>query len=294
MTTPHDPDELASALLDGLLSDDEAAAARRDPAVVARLAELAAVRQAVGTPPPPPDPASRERSLAAALAAFDAADGGETDDPAAAVAPMTRTRAARSADTSWRASDPGRRGRWLTAAAVILVVVGLGFLARDLGSDGDSDDSAGSAVEETSNEAGSAASGDSSEGEDTGGGQAEEASEAVDLGDVGSPDALADRARASLPEDSDGAEAEESGDDAPAEADQGSAVDEDFARACEPGGDPANGGAFAPVAGTVVLQGRATLDGQPVDVWVVDVGGAQRLVAVAADCTVVVDQPLEN
>jgi hypothetical protein len=291
MTTPRDPDELASALLDGLLSDDEAAAARRDPAVVARLVELAAVREAVGTPPPPPDPASRERSLAAALAAFDAADGGdETGDPAA-VAPMTRTRAARSADTSWRASDPGRRGRWLTAAAVILVVVGLGFLARDLGSDGDSESAETlSAGDESSTEAGTPGSAEVEEGAGTGG-QAEEAAEPVDLGDVGSPDALADRARAWLREESDGAETELSGDDAP--ADQGAAVDEEFARACESGADP-NEGALAPVAGTVVLEGRATLDGRSVDVWVVDVGGAQRLVAVAADCTVVVDQPLEN
>jgi hypothetical protein len=176
---------------------------------------------------------------------------------------------------------------------VLLVVVGLGFLARDWGSDGDGDQSsAGSAAEETSRGAGSADSEESSEGEDAGDGQAEEALGAVDLGDVESPDALADRARASLPEESDGAEREQSGDDAPAAADQGSAVDEGLARACEPGADPADGGAFAPLAGTVVLQGRATLDGQPVDVWVIDVEGAQRLVALAADCTVVVDQPL--
>ena len=38
MTAPRDPDDLASALLDGRLTDDEAAAARRDPAVAARLA----------------------------------------------------------------------------------------------------------------------------------------------------------------------------------------------------------------------------------------------------------------
>ncbi|MGH6693611.1 MAG: hypothetical protein ACREF4_23330, partial [Gammaproteobacteria bacterium] len=47
MTAPRDPDDLASALLDGLLTDDEAASARRDPAVAARLAELAAVREVV-------------------------------------------------------------------------------------------------------------------------------------------------------------------------------------------------------------------------------------------------------
>jgi hypothetical protein len=43
-----------------------------------------------------------------------------------------------------------------------------------------------------------------------------------------------------------------------------------------------------------VLQGRATVDGEPVDVWVLDADGEERLVAVDASCAVVVDQPLRN
>jgi len=298
MTTPRDPDALASALLDGLLAADEAAAVRRDPAVVARLAELAAVREAVGTPPPPPSPVARERSLAAALAAFDEAGEAHESDEASepgttSVAPMPPARAARHGsrrtDTAWRAPDQGRRGRWLTAAAVMLAVVGLGFLARDWGSDGDDaeDTAATASADDSSNEgggsgddareteAGDAAGGE--EGADTGD-QAHPALELIDLGDVGSPEALADRARSAVADRS-----------ADADLNASDGGGDLFTAACRDGSVP---GVPAPAAGTVVLQARATLDGQPVDVMVLDADGAQRLVAVDADCTLVVDQPL--
>jgi len=124
MTTPRDTDDLASALLDGLLTDDEAAAARRDPAVAARLAALAAVREEVGRPPARPDPVARERGLAAALAAFDAGDVADerravTESVGAAVSPRGRGRtglqpATSRTGTPWRAHGSARR-RWLTA-----------------------------------------------------------------------------------------------------------------------------------------------------------------------------------
>jgi hypothetical protein len=277
MTAPRDPDDLASALLDGLLPDDEAAAARRDPAVAARLAELAAVRAALRREPPPADPVARERGLTAALAAFDAGrqdagEGGESrhaDGPETApVAPMTRSRTATRVDAR-------RRGRWLTAAAVVLAVVGLGFLARDWGAN-DDDDAAESATESsaTQGDAGagtSAESGDAEAAEEDAGAAA--ASLVPDLGEVDSPDALAAEARAAVAEKLPQRSGTEDASPQPT---------------CPDGNQPP----LAAPDGTVVLRARASLEGEPVDVWVLDTDGGSRVVAVDVTCTVVVDEPL--
>jgi hypothetical protein len=42
-----------------------------------------------------------------------------------------------------------------------------------------------------------------------------------------------------------------------------------------------------------VLEARATLDGDSVDVWVLAANGKERVVAVDATCEVVVDRPLD-
>jgi hypothetical protein len=302
MTAPRDPDNLASALLDGLLTDDEAASARRDPAVAARLAELAAVREVVGRPPAGLDPAARERGLSAALAAYDAADAdaerSDAEPVRGAAGPAGRGRAAARpatsrADTPWRAPGSARR-RWLTAAALMLAVVGLGALASNWDSGGDDADTAtqGGATEESSNE------GEASDAAaDDGGGATEETaapgdelSAIVDLGDVDSSEALTDRARSILAQRPAGPPAAASGDEV--EEGQRAGGDADFLpSAC---GADAESELLPAAPGRVVLQGRATVDGEPVDVWVLDADGEERLVAVDASCAVVVDQPLRN
>jgi hypothetical protein len=304
MTAPRDPDDLASALLDGLLTDDEAAAARRDPAVAARLAELAEVREAVGRPPAELDPAARERGLAAALAAYDAADGageGEPDEAISrAVTPMGPARAAAGAAgspaasgtaTPWRPHGSTRR-RWLTAAAVVLVVVGLGALASNWDTGGDSHDTAAqeAATDRSSNEAGAGDSASEGAGTDESTPSGGASSGTVDLGDVDSSDALADRARTILAGRLASREAEPSGGDIEAQqgADGGAGG---LPVRCR---DAADSEPLSAVPDRVVLAGHATLDGEPVDVWVLDVEGEQRLIAVDGSCALVVDRPLQD
>jgi hypothetical protein len=79
--SPRSPDELASALLDGDLPPAEAESARRDPAVAARVAELAAARARLRDVPPPPA-GTIDTAIAAALAAYD------EDTPGATVTPL--------------------------------------------------------------------------------------------------------------------------------------------------------------------------------------------------------------
>jgi hypothetical protein len=301
MTAPHDPDDLASALLDGLLTDDEAGAARRDPAVAARLAELAEVREAVGRRPAELDPAARERGLAAALAAYDAADGttgeGEPDEAVGgAVTPLGPARAAASPGASgtatpWRPHGRARR-RWLTAAAVMLVVVGLGALASNWDTGGDSPDSANqeAATDRSSNEAGAGDSASEGAGTDESTPYGGESSSTVDLGDVDSSDALADRVRTILAERLASREAEASGGDIEAQqgADGGAGG---LPVTCT---DAADSEPLSAVPDRVVLAGHATLDAEPVDVWVLDMEGEQRLIAVDGSCAVVVDRPLQD
>jgi hypothetical protein len=70
MTDDLDPrDELASAHLDGEATADEAAQVAADPDLAARVAALAAVRDAVATDGGPVDAARRDQAIAAALAA---------------------------------------------------------------------------------------------------------------------------------------------------------------------------------------------------------------------------------
>jgi hypothetical protein len=300
MTAPRDPDDLASALLDGLLTDDEATVARRDPAVAARLVELAAVREAVGLPPPGPDPAARERGLTAALAAYDAADGADEQDSGdesggAPVSPLGPARAAARPATSrgatpWRPQGTARR-RWLTAAAVILVVVGFGVLARNLGTGSDDTETgAQSGGDESSSEGGApdAAAEEPDSGSAERGAPSAGAGVIVDLGGVDSSESLADRARSALAERFASPLAEASEDD---DAGDEGASDGLLLPQC---GDAANAEDLSASSETVVLQARATLDGEPVDVWVLASDGKERVVAVDASCAVVVDQPLQD
>jgi hypothetical protein len=288
MTAPPDPDELASALLDGLLTDDEAAAAKRDPAVLARLAELAAVREAVRRPPAGPDAVARERGLAAALAAFDAGD--EAGEPRRTGAPAGTTVSplGRRGETPWRPRGTAGR-RWLTAAAVVLAVVGLGVLVSNWNPGSDSDDTAGNAATGSDD---AARSGTAAEEAPEGGAAEEHAAPSVapggivDLGEVDSPEALAERARSARAEGFGSPQGQASGDEDAADGGGGAVP---LARQCA----NAAAGRLPEAGETIVLEARATLDGDSVEVWVLAADGEQRVVAVDATCAVVVDQPLD-
>src|SRR5690349_14625396 len=120
MTDPfHPDDDLVSAVLDGEATPEERARVEADPALSARLAEFADVRDAVAEPVPPPSAATRERAIAAATAAARPAAGAPGN-----VRPLRRK--PRSADLP----------RFLAvAAAVLLVLVTFGALASVSGDD---------------------------------------------------------------------------------------------------------------------------------------------------------------
>jgi hypothetical protein len=266
-------DDLASGLLDGTLPDDAAAAARRDPAVVARVAELAAGRDRLRQVPPP-DPIARDRAVAAALAGFDRA--GERD---------------RVADLTARRRRAARASRWLGAAAaavaVVAAVAGLAVMAGD-GTDEDQATSSAAVSDDAGDQEAARESADEATGNGGAGGDEGAATDAPEptlsaegyLGSFDDGAALVDRIAdlwSASSADLDGPEAQESlvppsGEGCP-EASLPPAAQRDGAR----------------------LVGTAVVAGTPVDVWLVpdaDAGGGFRVVAVTAACEGVVDQPL--
>jgi hypothetical protein len=282
MTTADDDrrDELASALLDGDLPADEATAARRDPAVVARAAELAAARDRLREVPPP-SAAARESGLAAALAVFD----GEGRP-----APLAARRE--------------RRGipAWLGAAATVAVlagVVGLLALGGGLGGSSSSSDSG-----ETLSAADEAPASPVPESDD-GGAQARESSAAlvVDLGDLGdfaTADALTARVAATRmaaqaapgTAAADGLGADESATTTSPGAGGPPAT------VALPGGFSTCSGADLPEAAVggqsgVLAHAAARLAGTHVDVWLVQTEAGTRMVALDTSCRVVADRPVD-
>jgi hypothetical protein len=125
-------DLLASAYLDGVLTDEERARAEADPDVMAAVEQLGELRRAVSAADPP-NPARRDAAINAALAAFDAERRPTAPPPVSSLA--------------------GRRANtWLigaAAAAAALVLVVAGGILATRGSQGD-DDSAGGAAAATS------------------------------------------------------------------------------------------------------------------------------------------------
>lgn len=117
-----DPDELASALVDGLLTTEEADRARQDPAVNRRVEEIRRVRtQLRATPPPPPGHAAQ--AVAAALSQYDP----NVRPLRPALPPARQPRAA----------------RWLAVAAAILAVVLVAAVGlTSLGDDSRNDEAA--------------------------------------------------------------------------------------------------------------------------------------------------------
>lgn len=119
--------ELANAYVDGELSSDDRARAEADPEVLAAVADLQAVRQALRTVPAP-DASQRERVIAAALAVHAELAAGAVR-PAAVPTPISRPR--RRARVAW--------GGLAAAAALIAVVAAGAVLVRN---DGSGDDAA--------------------------------------------------------------------------------------------------------------------------------------------------------
>jgi hypothetical protein len=125
MTPPPDPSELASALVDGALSADDAARASADPEVAALAREFEALRSELRAMPPAPD-IGRSTAVSAALDAVASdASRGAPGPPPAAQAPYPAQQ---------------RSGRpWLIAvASVILLVLAVGVISQ-LGGDNSED-----------------------------------------------------------------------------------------------------------------------------------------------------------
>jgi hypothetical protein len=268
------PDDLASALLDGKLPPGAADAARRDPAVMARVAAMARARDRVRDVPPPSAEA-REQGLAAALAAFDPDAGVAVGRERGEVADLAARRRARA-----------QRTRWLGAAAVVLALVasvaGLAALAGDGQDDSESvaleDSGSGTAGDEAGDD-GAAQDAPTEESESS----AESAAGAVpapDVGHLGSfPDAeaLAAAARAR----------------ARSRVVPGSGADADSSFGALSGCPPDSLlDRLGDRTAAVVLQGTAELDGTAVRVWVVAAPDGEQLVAIDGSCRIVVDQPL--
>ena len=277
MTTDDDRTDLASALLDGTLPDEAAAAARRDPAVMARLAEMEQARDRLRDVPPPRIE-GRDAALAAALAAFDTA----ADEPVSPVSDLQARRHARGK----RRQAP----RWLgAAAAVALVVAGVGVVAAlSLRGSGSNDNQASvTAADEAPSEAG----GDSSSSAESDQGLSAAPAPSVattiaptQLGDLGSFSSTADLvARVRQDAGSFGSAAGTAG----AELD---APERASSFGCATGDLP---DVLQDQSTTVVASGDARVDGAPVTVWVVDTPTGRRAVVLDAGCRTVVDRPLE-
>jgi len=128
-------DEIVSAVLDGEATADERGRVEADPAARQRRTQLAEIRRRVAAPVPVPGEA-REQALAVALAEFDqqrsirsVAESEAGVDP---LPPAGDELAAR------RTRRSERTARYLAAAAaVVIVLVGIGALVRSTGQETD-------------------------------------------------------------------------------------------------------------------------------------------------------------
>lgn len=129
----NDFDDLASAYLDGQLDEADAARVERDPELQAEVDALRAVTEAMAADVAPVDDTVKERHLATALDAFT----GQNRTGGAVVTDLDRRRLerdrrVREVERRERSSTgPSGLPRWLGVAAALLVVVGgIGFLSR--------------------------------------------------------------------------------------------------------------------------------------------------------------------
>jgi len=136
MNAEHE--HLASAYLDGELTDEERRVAEADPAVMAEVASLRAIRARIADVEPPA-PAAREAAISAAMATFRELHPTETGAASARASH-------RDAPIAMRRRY--ERVRWLGAAAAVVIVGALGVaVVRGVGG-GDDDQSADEFVAE--------------------------------------------------------------------------------------------------------------------------------------------------
>lgn len=128
-----DHEILASAYVDGELTDDEARAAEADPAVMAEVEQLRATRSMLADAATAPSPGAKQAALAAAMAEFRTLHAEPT---AAADATVTSLATARER----------RAWRWVSAAAAV-VGVGLAGVVISRATLGDDDDASEVAVD---------------------------------------------------------------------------------------------------------------------------------------------------
>jgi hypothetical protein len=308
----RDLDALASDLVDGLLPPAEAARARQDPEVAARVASLEALRAAIRSVPPP-DPGMSDRIIAAAIASASTSPAQELPPtrqltavplpppPYLSSAPAPPPPPARSVRSSARV--------WLAAAAAIVVagLVTAGLVSQS-GHDGQNESvAAPSSAKDEANDKSVGAAGpestpaptppgstggksDSGGNGDTPSDQASSSSSTSspasilvegsdDLGDVGSADELAALVRQQGASESPGTTRKGDGDGT-------MSANGDESEEC-PGlteeGDPARG--------TSTYFAHATYDGTPVVVHLYEQAGERRLVATDDSCVDIVDVP---
>jgi hypothetical protein len=137
-----DPTFLASAYLDGDVTDDERARVEADPELLAEVERLRAVRMLLADSEPP-SISVREAQLAAALATWDRLPEAERTGarrdvtPAGIDAAAVAGAAAVTAPTALRDRRRAGSSRWLVGAAAALVLVLAGGVALQLASNDD-------------------------------------------------------------------------------------------------------------------------------------------------------------
>jgi hypothetical protein len=285
MTDPHhdlptDPlDALASAHLDGLSTEAEAARIAGDPDLTARVRAMAAARTALRADDAPVDDARREAAITAALAAFDAAYD-LPDEASGGAAPATPITVAAS-----RRPMSRRTLRLVTAAAVaVLLALAVPLLGR-LDSGGSDGDLATSSLDDADSETAprdAAADDMASEGDDAQAPAAPESFSAVneqsfDLGAFEDLASLEDAVRPLL-----------SSERAPAPAASTTAADRGAGEDAAGEGSNCADAPDATRSGPRVLTGTATVDARSVVVFVYEgPDGEHELVVLDAnDCSV--------
>jgi hypothetical protein len=134
----NDRDELVSAYLDGEATPDEVALVESDPVLRAEADALRQLTDQLASELPAPPAALRHQHLDTALAAFDelAVAGADSSGPVIELEQRRAQASARSEARAHRAQLPS----WLgAAAAVILVVGGIGVALRAVGGGQDDD-----------------------------------------------------------------------------------------------------------------------------------------------------------
>jgi hypothetical protein len=260
-----EPEELASAILDGEATAAEQARAG-EPEVAAALARLRGVAAAVGATGPV-DELARERAIALALDAW----GTEAATAAAAGA------AGASGDELARRRQARRGVRLVGVAAAVVAALAVGGIALTSGDD-DTDTSADVAAEAPAATEAAGSAGDGAES-GTGGSATQSATSA--LTDLGAFDDLDDLVAFASGEATERAVVEEGeAFDADDGAVAGDAASEDLEESVQDGSvtAPATGAAAPsctpppPPGGDPVVVSTATLEGRPVTVVVAGTG----------------------